>query len=77
MILLTASFSWRGIPVDAAVPAGTDPDETVLAWLTEFYASRKRLLVYKAGDEWYAFGPPVFQHDIRARLQRGEELWGS
>jgi hypothetical protein len=75
VILLTASFSWRGIPVDAAVPAGENPEQAALAWLTEFYALRKKLLVYKTGDEWYAFGPPVFQHDIRARVQRGEELW--
>jgi hypothetical protein len=77
VILLTASFSWHGIPVDAAVPAGKEPGKEAIAWLTEFYASRKRLLVYKIEDEWYAFGPPAFQQDIRARIRRGEQLWGS
>ncbi len=74
-ILLVASFAWHGIPVDVAVPAGNRIKEKALTWLQDFYSKQKRLLVFNLDEEWYAFGPPAFQQDIRSRLQRGEFLW--
>ena len=76
-ILLVASFAWHGMPVDVAVPSGAAIKEKALAWLQHFYAEHKRLLIFKIDEEWYAFGPPAFQHDIRSRLQRGEILWSN
>lgn len=26
-------------------------------------------------DEWYAFGPPAFQTEMRERIGKGERLW--
>jgi len=76
-ILLVASFMWRGMPVDVAVPAGDRIKKKALGWLQDFYSKEKRLLVFNLDEEWYAFGPPAFQHDIQSRLRRGEILWNN
>lgn len=76
MIMLAANFVWRGLPVDVAVPVGERPKKKALDWLTRFCAEHRRLLVYQIEDEWFAFGPPVFQADIARRLARGETPWG-
>ena len=76
MIMLAANPVWCGLPVDVAVPAGELPKQIALDRLTRFCAENRRLLVYQIGDEWFAFGPPVFQTDIASRLARGETPWG-
>ena len=75
MILLPANFLWRGLPVDVAVPVGERPKKKALDWLTRFASEKKRLLIYQIAQEWYAFGPPAFQSDIRERIGRGEKPW--
>lgn len=77
MIMLAANFFWRGSPVDVVVPVGEQPKKKALDWLMRFCAEHRRLLVYQVGDEWFAFGPPVFQTDIASRLARGETPWVS
>ena len=69
-------FCLARLPVDVAVPAGEQPKQKALDWLTRFCAENRRLLVYQIGDEWFAFGPPAFQADIASRLARGETPWG-
>jgi hypothetical protein len=46
-----------------------------LRWLKEFSARRQRPLLYQLGDDWYVVGPPEFQQEIKAKLDRGETLW--
>ena len=74
-ILLAANFTWRGLPVDVAVPVGERPTEKALEWLRSFATAAGRPLVYRIGDDWYAFGPPDFQVEMAARVRRGEQLW--
>jgi hypothetical protein len=75
LVLLPAELRWRGLEVDVAVPTGAGPGPEALAWLTQFSERMRRPLLYQIGSEWFAVGPPEFQAEIRARLERGETLW--
>lgn len=75
LILLAANFPWRGLWVDVAVPVGDKPRAKALDWLKQFAIDRKRLLLYQVADEWHAFGPPAFQHEMHDRISRGEKPW--
>jgi hypothetical protein len=75
MILLPANFRWQDHPVDVAVAVGERPKTKALDWLKSFCAERKRLLIYQMGEDWYAFGPPAFQHEMHDRIGRGERPW--
>jgi len=33
------------------------------------------LLIYQLKDDWFAFGPPAFQAEMRERIERGEKPW--
>lgn len=75
MVMLPANFLWHGLAVDIAVAAGPGPKKKALEWLKNFSLARKRPLLYQIGDEWFAFGPPAFQTEIRERIGRGEKPW--
>ena len=75
MILLPANFHWRGSPVDVVVAVGDRPKTKAMDWMMKFNSGKKRLLVFQMNEEWYAFGPPAFQADIRDRVGRGEKPW--
>jgi hypothetical protein len=32
-------------------------------------------LLYRQNDDWFAFGPPAFQMEMRERMARGDKLW--
>jgi hypothetical protein len=75
LILLPANFRWRGVAVDVAVAVGPRPDSDALAWLKQFCLTHRRPLIYQSDDEWFAFGPPLFQHEIAAQLSAGKAPW--
>jgi hypothetical protein len=75
LVLLPAKFSWRGLKVDVAVPTGAGPKTRALQWLKDFSRRRQRPLLYQRGEDWYVVGPPEFQQEIKAKLDRGETLW--
>jgi len=75
LVLLPANFLWRGLPVDVAVPTGAGPKQKALRWLQDFSRRRGRPLLYRLGEDWYAFGPVEFQAEIKQRIERGETLW--
>jgi hypothetical protein len=75
VILLAASFAWRGLTVDVAVPVNDGPRPEALEWLQSFATAQGRPLLYRIGEEWYAFGPPEFQTEMRERIGRGEQPW--
>ena len=75
VILLPANFVWRGRAVDVAVPVGERPTHESLQWLTAFSTAQGRPLLYRIAEEWYAFGPPDFQTEMRDRIGRGEQPW--
>ena len=75
MIMLAANFVWRGLPVDVLVAVGERPKKKALDWMTRFSSEKRRLLIYQLKDEWFAFGPPAFQAEMRERIGRGEKPW--
>ncbi len=75
LILLASNFTWRGLPVDVAVPVGDRPKTKALDWLKQFATGARRLLLYQSFEEWHAFGPPAFQAEMRERISRGEKPW--
>jgi len=75
MILLPSNFSWHGLRVDVAIPVGTEPKRRALDWLKTFVEKNGRLLLYRIEEEWYAFGPPAFQAEMRERISKGEQPW--
>jgi hypothetical protein len=75
VILLPANFNWRGRRVDVAVPVDDGPTTEALEWLKAFSTTNGRPLLYRILEDWYAFGPPDFQTEMRDRIGRGEQIW--
>ncbi len=73
--MLAANFVWRGRPVDVLVAVGDRPKQKALDWMMKFSSEKKRLLIYQVKEDWFAFGPPAFQSDIKARIEHGEMPW--
>jgi hypothetical protein len=66
---------WRERPAYILCSAGRDPDEGLLAWMREFSSRTGAPFFYEQQGERFGFGPPAFQHEMLARLERGERLW--
>jgi hypothetical protein len=75
VILLAANFAWRDLRVDVAVPVGDGIKPEALEWLKAFASTQGRPLLYRIAEDWYAFGPPDFQTEMRERIGRGEQPW--
>ena len=75
VIVLLSKLDWHGLEVDVVVPAGRDPDERVLAWMRNYGMQHNRPFIYQQEGLWHGFGPPAFQEEVRAKVQRGEALW--
>ena len=75
MIMLAANFIWHGMPVDVLVAAGERPKKKALDWMMRFSSEKTRLLIYQLKDDWFAFGPPAFQAEMRELIERGEKPW--
>ncbi len=75
LIMLPAALRWRDLSVDLAVPTGTGPRAKSLNWLKAFSTRRRRPLLYRIGDDWYAHGPTEFQEEIRCQMAKGETPW--
>lgn len=82
VIVLFNQSSWRGLPVDVAVPVGRRIPPRALNWLRQFAESNNRMLLYSEQivengaytreQSVAAFGPPEFQRDMAERHARGE-----
>ena len=85
VIVLFNQHSWRGLPVDVAVPVGRRIPPRALNWLRQFAESRNRMLLYSEQivengaytkeQAVSAFGPPEFQREMAERSARGEKLF--
>jgi hypothetical protein len=75
LILLPASFQWRGIPVHVAVAVGARAKEKAIDWLRGFCLKSRRPLVFQMDGEWIAYGPPQFQAEMAERLAAGDRPW--
>ncbi len=85
VIVLFKKMTWRGYPVDLAVPVGAEIPARSLAWLKAFAEQNMRPLIYstqivEAGafqkEQLYTgYGPPAFQEEISRMQAAGEKLW--
>ena len=84
VVVLFNQHTWRGLPVDVAVPVGRRIPPRALNWLRQFAESHNRMLlyseqilengVYTREQSVSAFGPPEFQQEMAERYRRGEKL---
>jgi hypothetical protein len=85
VIVLFDQSSWRGLPVDIAVPVGRRIPPRALNWLRQYAESHNRMLLYSEQisengvftnkQAVSAFGPPEFQQEMAERAARGEKFW--
>ena len=85
VIVLFNQSTWRGMPVDVAVPVGRRIPPRALNWLQQFAEDQGRALLYSeqvVQDGVFtnkqavsAFGPPEFQQEMAERARNGERLW--
>jgi len=85
VILLFDQSSWRGMPVDIAVPVGKSIPPRALNWLKQFAETRVRALLYSEQileDGVYtnkqtvnAYGPPEFQQEMAQRAGRNVRFY--
>ena len=73
--VIVVRIKWREQPAYLLVSAGHDPDEELLEWMREFAVRTMRPFFYQQNGEKLAFGPPEFQRDMLARLERREPMW--
>jgi len=74
VIVLDHRLTWRGIPVDVLVVAGT-PRKNFLHWSRKYAIRNHRLFLLQQNGLCSAFGPQEFLADVGARLERGERLY--
>jgi len=82
VIVLFNQSSWRGLPVDVAVPVGKRIPPRALNWLQQFAEKNNRMLLYSEQimengvftkeQTVSAYGPPEFQQEMAERSARGE-----
>jgi hypothetical protein len=82
VIVLFNQSSWRGLPVDVAVPVGRKIPPRALEWLQQFAERNNRMLLYSEQivengaftkeQSVSAYGPPEFQQEMAERHARGE-----
>jgi hypothetical protein len=84
VIVLLDQGTWRGLPLDVAVPVGRRIPPRALNYLKQFAEARRRVLLYAEQIEEQgaytnrqdvsAYGPPAFQQEMAERASRGEKL---
>jgi len=85
VIVIFNKTSWRGMPVDVAVPVGQRIPPRALNWLKDFAVRHGRPLlfseqvkengVYQREQLFSAHGPAEFQQHIAQLLAAGRPLW--
>jgi hypothetical protein len=84
VVVLFNQHTWRGMPVDVAVPVGRRIPPRALTWLQQFAERHNRLLLYSEQivengkftlqQNVGAYGPPDFQRDMAERAARGDSV---
>lgn len=73
--VMIVTTRWRQRSAYILVSAGRDPDKGLLAWMREFSSRTGAPFFYEQRGERFGFGPPAFQHEMMAKVARGERLW--
>lgn len=81
-IILPNQATWRGRPVDVAVPVGKRIPQRTLNWLHQFAQQHNRMLLHSEQIEQdgvftnkqrvVAYGPPEFQQEMAERFADGD-----
>ena len=66
---------WCNQPAYLLLSAGRDPDAELIAWMEEFAVRTGHPFFYSVNGEKIGFGPPEFQQEMLARMNRGEVMW--
>src|SRR5687768_8812715 len=84
VIVLFDQHTWRGYPVDVAVPVGRRIPPRALKWLQQFAEKNNRMLLYSEQivengaytkqQAVSAYGPPEFQQEMAQRTASGEKI---
>lgn len=85
VVVLFDQTTWRGMPVDVAVPVGRRIPPRSLKWLMEFAQTNQRALLYSEQivengkftnqQGFSAFGPPEFQEEMAQKSAAGQRPW--
>lgn len=73
--VIVVPMRWHDRPCYVLLPAGHDPDEATLDWMRGHAQATGAPFYYSQNGERLGYGPPAFQQEMLARLQRGEALW--
>jgi len=73
--VMVIPMKWRGHPAYVLRSAGRDPDPDMLSWMREYSLRTLTPFFYEVKGERFGFGPPEFQQEMMARVERGESLW--
>jgi hypothetical protein len=73
--VIIVPMRWRERPAYVLLSAGRDPDEALLGWMRQLAQATGSPFFYARQGERVGYGPPDFQQDMLAKLQRGERLW--
>ena len=84
VIVLFSQHTWRGRPVDVAVPVGKRIPPRALKWLQQFAEENNRMLLHSEQivdngvdsnqQSVSAYGPPEFQQEMAELAASGGKL---
>lgn len=66
---------WRERPAHVLLSAGNDPSAEMLDWMQAHARHTGAPFFYATQGERTGYGPPEFQREMLAKLQRAERLW--
>ena len=73
--VIAVPMRWRERPAFVLLSAGNDPQPQTVAWMEAFARASGSPFFYEQKGERIGYGPPEFQQEMLAKLQRGERLW--
>jgi hypothetical protein len=73
--VIIVAMRWRDRPAYVLVSAGNDPAPEMLQWMQAFARRSGSPFFYQQNGERLGYGPPAFQQEMLAKLQRDEKLW--
>ena len=73
--VIAVPMRWRERQAFVLLSAGNDPQPQTVAWMEAFARASGSPFFYEQKGERIGYGPPEFQQEMLAKLQRGERLW--
>ena len=73
--VIAVPMRWRERQAFVLLSAGNDPKPGLVAWMEAFARASGSPFFYEQKGERIGYGPPEFQQEMLAKLQRGERLW--